>query len=637
VAARLVATDRRATLLRVALKPGQEAEAERATRDRVVERLRAIDAPTVVVGGGALARAAFSDQAKRDMVRGELVSLPILLVLLVVLFAGVIAAGIPLVVAVVAIAGGLLVLLGISELTSITEYSINIVTMLGLGLAVDYSLLLVNRFREERAAGLDVNAAIRRMSETAGRTVLYSGLTVAACMLGLLLFAEAFVRSFAYGGVGVVLVGVVAALTLVPAFLAVVGRRVKPALTMGVTGSVAGGWRGGAGFYRISRLVQRAAPVIVVLVTAGLVASALPFTRAELANSGIDTLPRQSEARRLYELVSARFPGGAADPLVILAETRWDGADLEGYVDRLDARPDVLAVQAIPLTSNLTLVQATPEGTSQGPAARDLVDAVRAGRDGLDAPFTVRVTGSAAFLVDYRASLADRLPWALALMGLATLLLLFFMTGSVVVPVKAVVMATLSLGASFGAMVWVFQDGHLAGLLGFEPAGYVDVTLPVLIGVFAFGLSMDYEIFLLSRIKEAWDETGDSDLSVAVGLAQTGRIITAAAVLITVVFLGFAASDLLTVKQAGVGMAVAVVLDATVVRILLVPATMKLMGRWNGWAPGPLARLHARYGLRDADAPAGPPPEPRPPAAQPVGTADRVPATQEGRVPANRS
>jgi RND superfamily putative drug exporter len=596
-AAGLVATDRRATLIRVTLQPGTGGGGEGETRQAVIARLRAVDAPAVLLGGDAIARRAFSDQAKRDLVRGELVSLPILLVLLVVLFSGVIAAGIPLVVAVTAIAGGLLALLGISELAEITEYSINIVTMLGLGLAVDYSLLLVNRFREERSAGLGIEAAVRRMTETAGRTVLYSGLTVAACMLGLLLFAEGFVRSFAYGGVGVVLVAVAAALTLVPALLAVVGTRVKPA----------GARDGGGLFFRVSRLVQRAAPVIVVLVTAGLALSASPFTRAELANSGIDTLPPSNEARRMHELVTARFPGGGTEPVVILAEAGWDSEPLRDYLERLDAQPGVVAARALPLTSGLTLVQATPEGTDQGPAARKLVADVRAGAGGIDAPFRVRVTGSAAFLVDYRASLAQRLPWALGLMVLATLVLLFLMTGSVVVPIKAVAMAALSLGASFGALVWIFQDGHLAGLLGFEPTGYVDVTLPVLIGVFAFGLSMDYEIFLLARIKEAWDTTGDSDLSVAIGLARSGRIVTAAAILITVVFLGFAASDLLTVKQAGVGMAVAVVLDATIVRMLLVPATMKLMGRWNWWAPAPLARLHARFGLSEsAEPPAAP-------------------------------
>ena len=213
---------------------------------------------------------------------------------------------------------------------------------------------------------------------------------------------------------------------------------------------------------------------------------------------------------------------------------------------------------------------------------------------------------TAAFLVDYRDSLASRLPYALGLIGLATFALLFMMTGSVVVPVKAIVMNVLSLGASFGALVWVFQEGHLSGLLGFDSPGMVDITVPVLIFVFAFGLSMDYEVFLLSRIKEAWDQTGDNDRAVALGLQRTGRIVTSAAALIVVVFLGFAAGELLTIKEVGLGMAIAVVLDATVVRMLLVPATMKLMGRWNWWAPPALRRFHDRYGL--AEQPPSPPP-----------------------------
>jgi RND superfamily putative drug exporter len=235
--------------------------------------------------------------------------------------------------------------------------------------------------------------------------------------------------------------------------------------------------------------------------------------------------------------------------------------------------------------------------------ATGLVERIR----DLERPAAAGVTGPAAFLVDYRDSLTGRLPYALGLIGLATFVLLFLMTGSVVVPVKAIVMNVLSLGASFGALVWVFQDGHLSGLLGFDAPGMVDITVPILIFVFAFGLSMDYEVFLLSRIKEAWDETGDNDRAVALGLQRTGRIVTSAAALIVIVFLGFAAGELLTIKEVGLGMAIAVVLDATVVRMLLVPATMKLMGRWNWWAPAPLRRLHRRFGLAEQ---ALPPPRP---------------------------
>jgi putative drug exporter of the RND superfamily len=348
--------------------------------------------------------------------------------------------------------------------------------------------------------------------------------------------------------------------------------------------------------------VQRYAPVIVVLVAALLVLLALPFRHARLQNSGLESLPRSSESRQLFETVRARFQDGGTDPVVVVVESAPGSPLVAAYLDRIGELPGVARVETRPGTPpQLTVLDVVPEGTSEGPVATGLVERIRA----LERPVAGGVTGPAAFLVDYRDSLTSRLPYALGLIGLATFALLFLMTGSVVVPVKAIVMNVLSLGASFGALVWVFQDGHLSGLLGFDPPGMVDITVPVLIFVFAFGLSMDYEVFLLSRIKEAWDQTGDNDRAVALGLQRTGRIVTSAAALIVIVFLGFAAGELLTIKEVGLGMAIAVVLDATVVRMLLVPATMKLMGRWNWWAPPSLRRLHDRFGL--AEPPPAPP------------------------------
>jgi RND superfamily putative drug exporter len=287
------------------------------------------------------------------------------------------------------------------------------------------------------------------------------------------------------------------------------------------------------------------------------------------------------------------------------------------YLRRVGALPGVARAEPRPDTPpTVTVLDVVPQGTSEGPVATRLVERIR----DLERPAPGGVTGPAAFLVDYRESLADRLPYALGLIGLATFVLLFLMTGSVVVPVKAIVMCVLSLGASFGALVWVFQEGHLSGLLGFDAPGMVDITVPLLIFVFAFGLSMDYEVFLLSRIKEAWDQTGDNDLAVALGLQRTGRIVTSAAALIVVVFLGFAAGELLTIKEVGVGMAIAVLLDATVVRMLLVPATMKLMGRWNWWAPPALRRFHDRHGLA----------EPRPPGPARREDPERVSSLHDG-------
>jgi putative drug exporter of the RND superfamily len=600
----LIARDGRAVVLQVEL----DGDLDGAAQDRAIagvgERLRATGAPRVLVGGEALANQEFQDQAQEDLERGEALALPFMVLLLLLVFRGVTAAVTPLAVAAVAVAGALLVLLGVSELTAVSVYSVNVVTMLGLGLAVDYSLLVVSRFREERAAGFDLPAAIERTLPTAGRTVTYSGLTLAASLCGLLVFAEPFLRSMAWSGIGVVLVAMLAAITLIPALLGFWGRRIRPDRSQG---------RPDHGlFYRLSRLVQRAAPAIVALVAAFLVLLALPFRHARLENSGLESLPRSSQSREVFETVEARFPGGGTDPIVVVVETDPRSPLLADYVRRIELLPGVDSVerrQGLPPVP--TVLDVTPAGTSQGPLAARLVEQIR----DLDRPVAAGVTGSAAFLVDYRDSLLGRLPYALALIGLATLVLLFLMTGSVVVPVKAVVMNVLSLGASFGALVWVFQEGHLSGPLGFDPPGMVDITIPVLIFVFAFGLSMDYEVFLLSRIKEAWDLTGDNDRAVALGLQRTGRIVTSAATLIVVVFLGFAAGELLTIKEVGVGMAIAVLLDATVVRTLLVPATMTLLGRWNWWAPAWLRRVHERFGLVEAPPAGRPRTEPAEPAA----------------------
>jgi putative drug exporter of the RND superfamily len=598
----LVARDRRAVLVRVELETGMGGGFERAV-DQVDQRLRAVDAPRVLVGGDEIAREEFQDQAQEDLKRGETLALPVMLVLLFLVFRGFVAAVTPLLVAAVAVAGALLILLGVGHVTDISAYSVNVITMLGLGLAVDYSLLVVSRFREERAAGLELPDAIERTLATAGRTVAFSGLTVAAALCGLLAFAEPFLRSLTWGGIGVVLVAMVAAVTLVPALLGLWGRRIRPGRADATDHGV---------FFHLSRIVQRSAPAIVVVVAALLVLLAVPFRHARLENSGLESLPRSSASRQLLETVDARFAGGGTDPVVVVVESAPGSPLVADYLHRVGQLPGVARVEARPGTPpQITVLDVVPEGTSEGPVATRLVERIRA----LERPVAGGVTGPAAFLVDYRDSLVSRLPYALGLIGLATFALLFLMTGSVVVPVKAIVMNVLSLGASFGALVWVFQEGHLSGPLGFDPPGMVDITVPVLIFVFAFGLSMDYEVFLLSRIKEAWDQTGDNDRAVALGLQRSGRIVTSAAALIVIVFLGFAAGELLTIKAVGLGMAIAVVLDATVVRMLLVPATMRLMGRWNWWAPSAMRRLHDRFGRAEHQV------EQRPPA--PAGPSDQ--------------
>jgi len=601
----LLASDRRAMLLEVELRDDLSVSQENQASDQVT-RLRRISAPRVLVGGNRAANLDFQDRAQKDLERGEMIALPFVVVLLFLIFRGVVALLVPLVVALVAIAGALLVLLGVSQLTDTSTYSVNVITMLGIGLAVDYSLLIVSRFREERA-GHEAAAAIERTLATAGRTVAFSGLTVAIALSGLLVFAVPFLRSMAWGGIGVVLVAMVAAITLIPALLGLWGRRIKPARATRSDHGV---------FYRVSRVVQRFAWALVPLLVVGLALLAVPFAHAKLENSGVEALPRSSSVRQLFETLRDRFPGRGSDPIIVLAEINPADPQAQAFVARVRALPGVASVaphQGVPPV--VTVLDVTPDGPSQGAVATRLVSQIR----GLERPVAVYVTGSAAFLGDYRDTLAEGLPLVLGVIGLATMLLLWLMTGSVVVPLKAVVMNVLSLGASFGALVWVFQEGHLSGLLGFEPTGTVDITVPVLVFVFAFGLSMDYEVFLLSRIKETWDESGDNDHAVALGLQRTGRIVTSAAALIVAVFLGFASGELLTIKEIGVGMALAIVIDATVVRTLLVPAAMKLMGRWNWWSPTSLRRLHDRLGLlRETPAAPAPAPAPAPPAEAPA-------------------
>ena len=642
----LLARDGRAALVAVEFEPGLgEARFDRALEAAETE-LRRLDAPHVLVGGGPLQDREFEDQVASDLGRAELLSMPVVLVLLLVVFGGIVAAGLPVLVALVGVAGTLLALFGISSVTDVSVYSVNVVTMLGLGLAVDYALLLVSRFREERAT-LDVPTAVEETAASAGRTVVFSGLTVAASLAGLLVFQDPFLRSMAYGGGAVVLVDLLAAITLLPVFLATWGHHIRPhtphvqpaahpapaadptptrrerltptrreRLTPtrrhGIRrwGSLAQAGRDGAAlsttptsgegtglFASISRVVQRRAVLIVVLVAVPLVVAATPFLHAHYEQPDARFLPAGADSRELFETLKARFdPAVWVEPVTVVADAGADRAGLATFTGRIAGLDGVRGIgERRSLAGGVHVIEVVPEGTGTDVAAARLVEDVRA----LPAPFPFQVTGDAAGLTDYQATIADRLPLAAGLVALATFVLLFLFTGSVVVPVKAIVMNVLSLGASFGALVWVFQEGHLAGLLGAEGTGSIDPTVPVLTFAITFGLSMDYEVFLLSRIKEAWDETGDNDRAVALGLQRTGRIVTSAALLLVVVFAGFMAAGMLTIKQIGLGTVLAVALDATVVRMLLVPATMKLMGRWNWWAPAPLRRLHRRIGLEE--------------------------------------
>ena len=614
----LVATDGRAAVVVVDLARDLSGKRRDAAIDalslRLDELTRTLPGSTVRIGGGPLLNREINQQVQADTERAEVVSLPITLVVMVVIFAGLLAALLPLLGALAAIAGAFLCLLGFSAFLTLDPNTVPVTTLLGLGISIDYALLMVSRFREERSAGADVPAAVERTVATAGRTIAFSALTVAVSLAALMIFDDPTFRAIGAAGVAVVVVALLAALTLVPALLALVGGRIR--VTRGLAPE--------HGFFsRLAGWVQRRAWPVAIGVAVLLLAAGAPLLSLRLENGGASLLPGSFESVQVQQNLAVRFPGAGIDPVTVLA--RATPAELDSYVAGLGSRverADVVEVgKATRLGSSAySTLDITPAGSSQGDEAKRVVRALRADRP----PFQSWVTGDAAVLIDFSKSLTDRLPWAFAVVAVALFVLLFLMTGSLLVPLKALLMNTISLGASFGALVWVFQEGHLEGLLGFTSAGAIETWVPVIVFAFAFGVSMDYEVFLLARIKELYDSGMRNDDAVRIGLQRSGRIITSAALLIVIVFCGFAAGRMLGIKEMGFALAVAVVVDATLVRCLLVPATMTLLGDLNWWAPGPLRRVHARFGLREA-VPAG--------AVGPAGTAGAVgPAGTAGAV-----
>jgi putative drug exporter of the RND superfamily len=553
---------------------------------------------TVGVGGEDAVDAAIEEQLGTDLARAESLAIPATLILLVLVFGGVVAASLPLAMALVSVSGTLLALFAVAQVTDVSVYSINLTTALGLGLAIDYSLFIVSRFREELAAGRSRDDAVVRTVETAGRTVAFSALIVAASLSALLVFPLYFLRSFAYAGSAVVLSAAAGALLTLPALLAVLGPRVnawsfrRHAAARG-TGDERGFWPRLAGAV-MHRPVPVATGVIVLLLVLG-----SPFLRINPGLPSYESLPESNEARRVAETLATDFDGNQSEQFaVVLPGTDAEGADAQAvavFVDEVESVGGVadVTVGSADAGSWLTVVPSVPLMSSEG---EELVDDIR----DIDAPFAFGVEGDAAELVDTKAAIYNRLPLALAIIGITTFVLLFAVFGSLLVPVKAIVLNLLSLTATFGAMVWIFQEGHLSGVLDFTATGQLDVAMPVLMFCIAFGLSMDYEVFLLSRIKEEHDRTGDNTQAIATGLARTGRLITAAALVLAISFAAFVTSGMSFMKLMGLGLALAIIIDATIVRALLVPAVMRLAGDANWWAPGPLRRLQQRWGIREA-------------------------------------
>ncbi|MFF2726557.1 MMPL family transporter [Streptomyces sp. NPDC058008] len=564
----------------------------------------------VSVGGPVAVRHEMQSIIQEDLLRAELIALPVTLVLLVMVFGSAVAALLPLGVGIVAILGTNAVLRGITEFTDVSVFAQNLTTALGLGLAIDYALFIVRRFREELSAGADTRTAIGTTLRTAGRTVLFSALTVAVSLAAMMVFPQYFLRSFAYAGIAVVLLAAAAALILLPAALMLLGPRVN-ALDLGrllrrrrpePASGTAAAEGSGRGWARFSVLVMRRAPLFAVVTTVGLVLLGLPFLGVKFGTADDRQLPDTAESRVVQEHIRDSFPGSPGGGLEVLAEGTANAGQYAEFKDRIAALPGVQRVDGPVTGDGSAYFNVLPEGEPVGQGAQDLVRELRAE----PAPFDTSVTGTAAVLVDSKDAIADRLPWAVGIIVVVTLLLVFLLTGSVLIPLQAVVLNALSLTAMFGAVVWVFQDGNLSGILSFTSTGDIETTLPVLMFCVAFGLSMDYGVFLLSRIKEEYDRTGDHEHSVTFGLRHTGGLITAAAVILAVVMVAIGTSRVTNTKMLGLGIALAVLMDAMVVRSLLVPAVMKLMGRVTWWAPAPLRAFHQRFGLSEGEpAPAG--------------------------------
>jgi len=587
----------------------------------------------VVATGQVPINLAFKGALEADLNQAELVALPVTLLLLVLIFASIVAALLPVGVGLLAIAGGVGGTLFLAHFTDVSQYAMNVVTLIGLAVAIDYSLFIVTRFRDELAAGASREDAIATAMSTAGRAITFSGLTVAIGLSAMLFYQGTFLASMGAGGAIVVGMAVLYGLTFLPALLSVLGNRVDR-LRLPFLGARkppgTGAWHSMA-MWVMRRPVLVLIPALAILVLAG-----TPFLQLRLAQGGVDQLPPSNQARQGYDTLVSDFPG--QDQTTIEAVMYYPDSspltanhvgDIFDLSRRLGSLPNVLRVESI-VNADPSLAKADYQRlysgsreslpaamqqalsvdtgsriarlylvTNQAPtsdAARNIVKAVRAEQV---AGGQVLATGETALDLDVVNFILDRTPTAVGTVILITYIVLFLLTGSVVLPLKAVLTNLFSISASFGAMVWIFQEGHLSQLLGFS-AQAIDPSLPVILFSIVFGMSMDYEVLLISRIQEEYRRTGDNQAAVAMGLEKSGRLITGAALIMVAVFLAFGLASVVIIKAIGIALAIAVAIDATIVRILIVPAVMRLLGRANWWAPRPLALLHRRIGAGES-------------------------------------
>ncbi|MCV7146907.1 MMPL family transporter [Mycobacterium riyadhense] len=602
---------------------GSDAEFAKTARQLVDQMPRDRDG-AIVRAGGALTFAEANEQSELDLVKMELIAIPLSFVALVWIFGGLFAAAVPMVVGVFAILGSLAVLRAVTFFTDVSLFAMNLTAALGLALAVDYTLLIVSRYRDEIASGLLPNDAVVRTMTTAGRTVSFSALTVALSMSAMVLFPMYFLRSFAYAGIAVVVLAAAAALVITPAVILLLGPRLDAFDVRKIVGHLMRRPLAPATrpieqrfWYRTAHAVMRHAVVVSVVLIAFLLLLGAPFLGVKWGFPDDRVLPDSLSSRQVGDLLRAEFGvNPVTDVSVVIADMSGVSPEaLSGYAADLSRVADVAAVA----TPAGTFVAGEPAGPPSAPtgvadgfafltvqsraplfseASNEQLRSLHAVPGPVGHP--VLFGGAAQYNVDSVESVTSRLPVVLGVIALITFAVLFLVTASVVLPLKALVLNALSLTATFGALVWIFQDGHLAGL-GATATGTLVVNVPVLMFCIAFGLSMDYEVFVLSRIREYWLASGgtraDSDESVALGIARTGRVVTAAAVLMSISFAALVTADVSFMKMFGVGLTIAVLVDATLVRTLLLPALMRVLGRANWWVPAPLSGVHRRVAL----------------------------------------
>jgi RND superfamily putative drug exporter len=535
-------------------------------------------------GTGVFAEA-INSKISKDLALAESISIPLTFILLAFVFGALVASAMPLLVGVSAILGSLLILYLLSLFTGVSVFALNLITGLGLGLGIDYSLLIVNRFREELHRGRSVEESVKRTVETAGKTVFYSGLTIVITLAALMLFPQMFLKSFGYAGVTVVIMAVLGALIALPALLAILGHRVDKGVVRrsSLTPKEDGRWA------QTARFVMRRPVAVVVLSLMLLTVLAAPIKNIVFSQVDSRVLPASNPAAFASNIISERFPGQEGNPIeIIVPKGAFMGTQINQYTTEIAKVPGIVRIGDSQVSGDDVRVTAVHSMGPRTPEAEALINEVRKIR----APEGTLIGGVAADYADTQIGIAKTMPWALLWIAIGVLVLLFAFTGSIILPIKAVILNILSLAATMGAITWIFVDGHLKWLVGdFTTTGAVDTGSIILVAVVAFGLSMDYEVFLLSRIKEEHDAGKSNIESVATGLQRSARIITAAAGLLAIVFSSFMLSGVTSIKMLGFGVAFAIVLDATLVRALLVPALMRLFGERNWWAPTAMKRF----------------------------------------------